>query len=258
MAEPGRKQIQKSLFIDIIMGLIFVLLLIVGLWITWVYYFRGPIDIVTDKDKLQVEQQMLAQAGEDYSSHFHNLDTAVLAGIKTGSTCLVCHGDYPHAKGRKVRSLFNAHAWFIACEVCHLKFEDGVEIEYRWFDNDSGLELTKLEGKDGNYGATIVPIKYEFWTAKRLDTPQNEDFINEYLQSEALFSDDQKKMAMERVHETLTKKPVYCDQCHINDGIFNFTDLLYSPQSTIHLESIDMGAMAKTYEEFHFPTLFDQ
>ncbi len=257
MPEPVRKKIKKSLFIDLIMGIVFISMLTVAVWLVWVYYFRGPISIVTENGKPQIKQQILALPRDEYSAHFHNYDAVVLAGIKTGSSCLHCHGDYPHSKDQKVRSLLNAHAWFIACETCHLEMEDGVEVKYLWFDNKSGAELTKLTGKNGDYGAAIVPVTYEFWAAKRLDAPRDEDFIHEYLQSEERLSDDQKKEAMKRVHNMLTKTPVYCDQCHVENGMLDFTELLYSTQSAQYLESIDMGAMARTYKEFHFPNLFD-
>ncbi len=256
--EPGRKEFQKSLFVDFIMALVFLALLTVALWIVWIYYFRGPIAIVTDRKSLQVEQEILAKARKDYSAHFHNMDSVVLAGIQTGSSCLVCHGDYPHWQDKKVRSLFNAHSWFIACEVCHLQFEDGEEIEYRWFDNDSGLKLTKLAGENSQYGAYIAPVVNGFLATKRLSALKNEDSIKAYLLAEDQFNDAQKKTALDAIHKALTKKPVHCDQCHKENGVLNFVELLYSPHVALYLESIDMGALTEIYQEFYFPDLLNQ
>jgi hypothetical protein len=257
MHNGDKKRTVKTLIFDMLMGLNFVFLLIVALWIVWVYYFRGPIEIVTGESK-DTDQELLIQARSEYTTHFHNLDLVVLKGIQTNPLCAEgCHGDYPHSKGRKVRSLFNAHAWFMACEVCHLKAEDSVGVVYRWLDNKTGEELTTLVGKDGDYGATIVPVRLNNGSMERLDIPPNADFIKEYTQTRDTLDDDQQKAAVEKIHETMAKEPIYCDKCHVEDSFLDFANLLYPPQTVMHLESIDMGAMAKTYKEFHLPPLFD-
>jgi hypothetical protein len=254
MHNGDKQSTLKTLIFDLIMGLNFVFLLIIALWLVWIYYFRGPIDIVTGKSK-QPDLELLIQARKEYTTHFHNLDLIVVKGIQTNPLCADCHGDYPHSKGRKVRSLFNAHSWFMACEVCHLKAEDRVAVVYRWLDNETGEELTELVGKDGVYGATIVPVKLNNGSIERLDIPANANFIKEYLQTRDQLNDDQKKATVEKIHETMAKEPIYCDRCHVEDSFLNFLDLLYPPQTAMYLETIDMGAMAKTYKEFHLPPL---
>ena len=256
MHNSAKKHTLKTLALDIFMGLNFVFLLMVAVWIVWVYYFRGPIDIVTGKTR-DSDQELLMQARSEYTKHFHGMDLVVIKGIQTGSLCVDCHGDYSHYKGQKVRALFNANSWFIACEVCHIKPEQGSVVVYRWLDNKTGHELTTLTGENGDYGATIVPLKIDNGKTSRLDRSED-DFIREYLQTRDKLNDEQKKAAEERMHETMTKDPVFCDQCHRENGFFNFTDLLYTPQTAKYLETLDMGAMAKTYKEFHFPTLFDK
>lgn len=256
MRDGDKKHPLKTLFVDIFMGLIFVILLVVSIWIIWVYYVRGPIDIVTSKEEGKAEQNLLIQAREEYSTHFHNLDKVVLDGIQTGSLCLKCHGDYPHYENKKVRGLFNAHSWFIACEVCHLKSDDGVQIVYKWLD-EYGNELVELEGSAGNYGAAIIPLKLEYGGKERLDQPADVSLIVEYIQKREHLNEELQKVADEAFHETMTKEPVFCDECHTENGILDFEELLYSPKRALHLETIDMGAMAKTYEEFHFPSIFE-
>jgi len=256
MHDNHQKRTLKTLLVDIIMGLTFIFLLIVALWLVWIYYFRGPINIVTGKSK-EADQELLIQAKKEYTKHFHNLDLVVVKGIQTGSQCLNCHGDYPHYKGQKVRALFNAHSWFIACEVCHVKPEESATVVYRWINNTDGNQLTRLSGENGDYGATIVPMKIENGNAIRIDNTEA-DFIREYMQTREQLDEKQKKAAEEKMHETMRKDPVYCDECHTQNGIFHFEELLYSPQSAMYLETLDMGAMAKTYKEFHLPSIFDK
>jgi len=257
MRDGDKKNPLKTLLVDIFMGLNFLFLLVIAIWIVWVYYVRGPIDIVTGKGIAEPEQNILIRAREEYSTHFHNMDKAVLNGIQTGSLCLECHGDYPHHENKKVRGLFNAHSWFIACEVCHLKSEDEDQIVYKWLDNNTGNELEELEGSIGNYGAAIIPLKSGHLGKERLDKPADVNFILEYIQRREHLNEELQKEVDERFHETMTKEPVFCDKCHTENGIFDFEELLYSPKRALHLETIDMGAMAKTYEEFHFPSIFE-
>lgn len=260
MRDANTTSIQKRLAVDAIMVLILVLLLGFAAWIVWVYYFRGPIDIETRGFVLttELEEPIKPTQVEKYTLiHFHNLDKVVLEGIKTGSSCLQCHGDYPHSESQKTRTFFNAHSWFMACEVCHMTPKSVEKVVYRWLDNDTGNELVRLQGKAGNYGGSIVPIKLENDTAKRLDHTADKEFIEQYLQTKDDLGDDQQKEAMEKIHEALTKSPLYCDKCHTDNGVLDFSRLLYTQKAVRHLESIDMGSMVKTYKEFHLPDIFD-
>jgi len=257
MLESEKKRTLKTLVIDTIMGIFFLYLLYIALWIAWVYYFRGPIDIVTSQEDLQSDQDLLNQAREEYTTHFHNLDIAVVNGIQSDSLCLDCHGDYSHSLNEKMRSMLNAHSWFIACEVCHSPVTEEMKIGYRWIDSETGQALTQLDGTPGNYGALIIPFTLASGTAKRLDENEEYEFTREYLQTRELLDKEQQEAAEERIHETMAETAVSCENCHTEDSLFDYVELLYPPQRALHLQSIDMGAMAKAYEEFFFPNIFD-
>lgn len=139
-----------------------------------------------------------------------------------------------------------------------MKFADDEAVEYQWIDNDSGSIVTKREGQNNDYRAHIAPVVNGYLTTKRMSALKNEDFIKEYLRSEAQLNDQEKTTAMVKIHKALTKEPVHCDQCHKENGLLNFTELLYSPQFALYLESLDMGAMTEIYKEFYFPDLLKQ
>lgn len=262
MPNSGAKQIVKQLAIDALMTLIFLALTGFSVWLLYIYFFRGPIDIETRgfvSRTIRTETVQPVQIEKYRISHFHNLDEIVLAGIQSQSLCVECHSDYPHSKNKKTRSFFNAHSWFMACEVCHIKPEKNEQFTYRWLEPSTGKPLTNLNGQPGVYGGLIVPLKKEDGNEKRLDVLSDEDqeYTEEFINVRKLLDDYQIEWAQDRIHKALSKQAVFCDSCHAEKGIFDFNQLLYSKQRSSHLESLDMASMIKSYKVFHLPNLFD-
>ena len=248
----------KRLFTDFVMGVVFLLLLAFALWIIWVYMFRGAFDTeaLLSKEKTVLEEIAARESGVTYE-HFHNVDEAVLAGAESASLCLRCHGNYPHSKAPDIRAFLNAHAFFVACEVCHIRAEEEERIDYKWLENGTGTPLTKLEGKAGSYGGMIVPLKTENGKVSRLDESADRDFIEEYLKLSSYFNADQQAEAKVRIHKDISSKPIFCDECHVKDGLFDFTQLLYSKEIAHRLESGEAATMVAKYNKFYLPTMFD-
>jgi len=262
MPDGGARQILKQLAVDTLMALIFLVLTGFAVWLMYIYFLRGPIDIETRgfvSRTIRTEEVQPIQVEKYRLTHFHNLDDVVVAGIQSKSLCVDCHSDYPHAKDKKTRSFFNAHSWFMACEVCHVKPEKTEQVKYRWLESDTGKALTSLKGQPGVYGGLIVPLKIENGAEQRLDVLSDEDqvYTEEFIKLSKNLDDYQVEWAQDRIHKPLSKKAVFCDGCHTQNGLLNFSQLLYSPQRVSHLESLDMASMVKTYKEFHLPTLFD-
>ncbi len=260
MDDTGCCQVLKRLAVDVLMVLVFVLLIGIAFWIFWVYFIRGPVDIETRgfvSRTVQNEAMRPSQAERYTLRHFHSLDEVVLGGIKSESLCVRCHGDYPHSKEKKVRTFYNAHSWFMACEVCHLKPEEKGDVVFRWLAHNTGAELTQLQGEAGDYGAMIVPVRLDDGDVKRLDESDDKEYIEEFIRLEENLADYQKELAQERIHKPLSKKTVSCGECHTTDGLLDFKGLLYSSKVTAHLESLDMGAMTSTYEQFHLPAILN-
>lgn len=262
MPNGNARRILKQLAVAALMTLIFLALAGFAAWLMYIYFLRGPIDIETRgfvSRTIRTEEVQPIQVEKYRLRHFHNLDDVVVAGIQTKSLCVACHSDYPHTKDKKTRSFLNAHSWFMACEVCHMKPEKSERVIYRWLEPDTGKALPSLSGQPGVYGGLIIPLKIENGSEKRLDVLSDEDqvYTEEFIRLRKNLDDYQTEWAQERIHKPLSKKAVFCDGCHTQDGLLNFSQLLYSPQRASHLESLDMASMVKTYKEFHLPTLLD-
>ena len=52
--------------------------------------------------------------------------------------CLRCHGNFCHNKSEEFRSYYNMHTFFLACETCHIRKEQGSAIQFKWFDDKTG------------------------------------------------------------------------------------------------------------------------
>ncbi len=252
----------KKLAVDLLMFIVFMILFLFTVWLFYIFYVRGPIQtenrgFVTKT--AEVETPKPTQVKEYMVEHFHNLDDMMLGGIKYKSDCVLCHGSYAHSESEKVRTFFNAHSWFVACEVCHVNPDEGETFVYRWFDNESNEEISELQGLPGSYGARIAPAKVENGVLARVGVYSGPDFIEQYLRRKLELNVNvvEMKPAMTEVHVSLAEEPVDCDGCHALEGRLPFREILYAENDAEHLESLDVGAMVKTYEEFHFPSLYD-
>ena len=258
MHDHGHIHPVKRLLIDFLMGAIFLLLAAFALWLIWLTFFRGIYDTgFSDAVLNQTEMERISLGVGVGNEHFHNLDAAVLAGAESPSLCLKCHGNYPHSKAPDVRAFLNAHAYFTACEVCHIRPAEGDQITYKWLDNKTGQELLTLEGKPGNYGGMIVPIRTENGVSRRLHESADKAFVEEYLELRATFNADQQAEAKVRLHKEISTKPIFCNECHDKDGILNFAKLKYSPVVVNRLEGGEVVTMITKYKKFYLPTMFD-
>ncbi len=262
MPSEDTKHCLKCLAVDLLMGLVFLALIGFGVWLIYIYFLRGPIDIETRgfvSRTVRSEEVQPIHVEKYRLSHFHNLDDVVLKGIPSESLCVKCHGDYPHTKEKKTRSFFNAHAWFMACEVCHIRPDNAEQVNYLWLEADTGEALTTLNGQPGVYGGQIVPLIVENQAQKRLDilSVTDQEFGEEFIKLREHLDEGQVKWSLKKIHKPLAKQAVFCDECHTRDGLLDFSQLLYSSQRVLHLQSLDMASMVKAYEEFHLPSLLD-
>lgn len=258
----SNKIIMRCLLVDALMGILFLALMAFGIWVFYIYFFRGPINIESRgfvSRTIRTEEVRPSDVEKYRLTHFHNLDEAVLAGIQSGSLCVSCHGDYPHTKDQKTRSFFNAHSWFMACETCHVKPSEGEKFTYRWLEFKTGKPMTSLDGQAGVYGGMIVPLRTTDGKEMRVDqlSAKEQEFTEEFIRLRKILDDYQIKMSNERIHKPLAKKAEFCDDCHTDKGVLKFDQLLYPTIRAKHLESLDMASMVSTYKEFHLPSVFE-
>ncbi|MCK4706510.1 MAG: hypothetical protein KAT90_13605, partial [Gammaproteobacteria bacterium] len=61
----------------------------------------------------------------------------------SASVCVRCHGNVPHDKSKELRSFLNMHAFYAACETCHIRpVDDQPEWAFRWYSKKDGKLVT--------------------------------------------------------------------------------------------------------------------
>ena len=193
------------------------------------------------------------------AGHFHILDETVYTDIENAPICLQCHGNFCHVKSEKLRSFYNMHTFFLACETCHIRKKEGEDITFKWFDDKTGDIVKELKGENGNFGAKLVPVKDgEGEELKRLDEfPEDEKAID-FIKNKDTYTAAEKKNFIEVcMKEHISEKAIECEECHQKNGYFDYKALGYDPVRSAELSRIEIVQMSKDYDEFYLPTMFD-
>jgi hypothetical protein len=155
----------------------------------------------------------------------------------------------------------------MACEVCHIAPKEGERFEYKWLRYGTNIPLTELKGKAGDYGGIIVPFRIEKGLAQRLDENASANsLLNEATAANlSPFENENKSKSTEarkikdylnmQMHKDLSSKPVFCNKCHMENGMLDFARLMYSPERAQRLKFGEGAAIIIQYKEFYLPTL---
>ncbi len=190
--------------------------------------------------------------------HFHIVDDHVAQAEPYHPICLECHGSYPHSKEKKVRAILNFHNGFLACMVCHVrKTPDDKSFSFVWVNRQTGATSTSVEGGFGKYPAKIFPVRETAGRVSKIIHPVDEKAAAEFMRLKDQFSPDQMAKAKIKLHENISKKPVFCDECHKKDGYFDFAKLGFPGNRVDHLTSTEITGMIDKYETFYMPEAID-
>lgn len=194
--------------------------------------------------------------------HFHHIGMTVESDET--NVCVRCHGAVPHDKSKAIRGFLNMHAFFLACETCHIQNKPGQNHwEFRWYEkkdgtivaNPPGLVSTEKE-KYGNYGTKIAPgtmtadSKFRF-----INGEKERAFVQEYIKNkEQLSSVEQSKMK-KVIHRMVDEKPLLCEGCHTTSQTpyLPFAELGYPQRRIRDLTSTEVVGMVNKYREFYIP-----
>jgi hypothetical protein len=188
------------------------------------------------------------------------------------SNCVRCHGNVPHDKSKEVRSFLNMHAFYTACETCHVRPEKSdAEVVFRWYDKETGeltvnpsvlveIEQAYAHPEEtsyptyGNYGAKIAPGVIEDDMFSFLRSEKDNVFIERYIKEQDLLSQQQKSQMKKVIHKEINKKPIECNQCHQEkDPYIPFAKLGYPPRRVDELTNTSVVGMIDKYKEFYIP-----
>ncbi|MES9970900.1 MAG: hypothetical protein ABW092_12775 [Candidatus Thiodiazotropha sp.] len=247
----------KMLLTDLLMGSIFLLLLSFAVWLVWITYFREYFDTgIIDNRSLTIMEQ-LTVSGLDPKEHFHNLDETVFKTANSPSVCMKCHGSYPHSKSKKIRAFLNAHAYFMACEVCHLQEKKRAHTRFMWLDDKTGKSMNFYPTK---FKAKIIPVETIAGSIRRLDESSDRQFIEHYLQNRNSLDADQEAAAKVRIHRNVSDSTIVCTDCHTTEKkpFLPYAELNYTEQRIEELSGTDIVGMLNKYKDFYMPNLFDR
>jgi len=188
------------------------------------------------------------------------------------SVCVRCHGNVPHDKSKEVRSFLNMHAFYTACETCHIRSEKGEStLAFRWYNKETGereanpTALVEIEKKYanpddasyptyGNYGVKIAPGTIENDAFSFLKTEKDKAFVERYVKEERALTQQQQSQMKKVIHKGINKKPIECNQCHQEkDPYIPFAELGYPPRRVDELTNTSVVGMIDKYKEFYIP-----
>lgn len=188
------------------------------------------------------------------------------------SICVRCHGNVPHDESEELRSFMNMHAFYLACETCHMTAEaDKPAYRFRWYDKDNGKivanpsALRDIEDSYrkaersypayGNYGVKIAPGTDDNGTFRLLHGKKDMEFVERYISEQERLDPEQKSQMKRVIHRGITKKPAECKSCHNEtDQFLPLAELGYPPRRIDELTTSSVVGMIHKYKEFYIPS----
>jgi hypothetical protein len=259
-----------SLFL---MKLLYILpFLVFGLWLLSLVYLHG-FDLKTSislskytKEKEEYVYKLIRKKDEPIPrEHFHMIDEYVERQDPNPPICFLCHGAYPHGKEKKVRALLNMHTGFIACYVCHARKDEPDEngraknkiAEFLWVDRTTGEFNNTADGEYGKYHAKIYPITLNEYNTRKIFSPITPEAAQQFLSLKLELKTKEFEEAKAKLHEPLSKKPVFCSDCHQKEGYLDFKKLGFPKRRIEHLVSSEIVGMIDKYKTFYLPSVID-
>ncbi len=193
--------------------------------------------------------------------HFHHVGMTIEPD--TSNVCIKCHGAVPHDRAKSIRAFLNMHAFFLACEVCHIPPKEGQpKWEFRWYDKSTGNAIANPPGlltleidKYGNYGAKIAPGSIKNGVFRFINTAKEREFVDEYLKKKDLLGETEQSKMKKVIHRKVAEEPLLCEKCHTDEGepYLPFAKLGYPPRRISALTSTEVVGMVKKYRKFYIP-----
>lgn len=191
------------------------------------------------------------------------------------SPCIRCHGTVPHDKSKEVRSFLNMHAFYLACETCHIQPKKGKpDWQFKWLDKETGQVVSNPQklvnidishrgenGKQdkyvsyGNYGAKIAPGYMENGQFRFISTEKEMEAVLNYIEKQDMLGTAQQSQMKKVIHRKVNNKPLKCTSCHKEKGAYlPFATLGYPPRRLEELTSTSVVGMIEKYKKFWIPS----
>ncbi len=189
--------------------------------------------------------------------HFHHIGFDI--GPDKRSYCVDCHGDMPHDALKEIRAFLNMHAFFVACETCHVRLEKGQKTGvFKWYDRKTGEIVPSPVKKDkpGAFMAKIIPFERVGGKLQRIDSLERMDFAREFREREKTLTEAQKSRAKKVIHKIVGKQPYMCEDCHQKEEPLLPLDAIGYPKERIDsITGTEAVGMIKNYTKFYMPRM---
>jgi len=218
---------------------------------------------LNNKDKKMIESYDLTS--------LHNKEQSFISGLNDDSACRQCHQLYPHSENNLVRALLNMHTGFMVCEVCHIKRNKFINLNYEWTDSENAHFVGNPYGsyfnpktgkakKSKNFISRISVYKIENGKKRSLMNTWDTEKAKLYVSEEGKLEVDVKKKRLRYFHKDISKKKisVACDECHSSNSILDFKQLGFDKKKTKHLIYLNIKGLVTKYKTFYFPNLFEE
>jgi len=247
-------------------------LIVFGLWLISHVYISGfdlsEFSSVGSENQDDTMSKMILQQNDMVPrDHFHMTDTYIEEKSPNLPVCADCHGTYAHGKEKKLRAIYNMHAGYLACTVCHVRKDGGdaeggallknEKVAFLWMDRETGDFKTSVNGAYGKYTAMIYPTILSAQGKRRIVTPIEPEAAQEFLRMWPERTPDEFDAARKKLHETISKEAVSCSDCHKKDGYLDFLKLGFPKQRVDDLVSNEFVGMIDKYQTFYLPSVID-
>ena len=189
--------------------------------------------------------------------HFHHIGFDV--GPDKRSYCIDCHGDIPHDAVKELRAFLNMHAFFVACQTCHVKLEKENKTGiFKWYDRRTGEIVASpvKKNKPGTFSAKIIPFEKSDGKLQRIDSEDKMSFAKEFKEKENTLTELQKSKSKKYIHNIVSKKPYLCEDCHQKEKPLLPLEALGYPKERIDsITSTEVVGMIKNYTQFYMPKM---
>jgi hypothetical protein len=189
-------------------------------------------------------------------NEFHK--TGRKAVTDSQNLCISCHGDIPHYKEKETRVFLNMHAFFMACETCHIRSESRMKTRFVWYEKITGRERERIDLSRflGNTPYKIMPVKRD--GTKLYGTEKMNKYVDQFKSNVKKMIPSEKKAALEIVHKPMTKveNAVKCEECHKserNTTYLPFKQIGYPERRVDQLVGNEVVGMIGKYKEFYLP-----
>jgi len=215
--------------------------------------------VLEDKEKEKFYRGYRITTEKELKGFYHNI--ALKVGPDNRSLCIKCHGDFPHGETKHIRAFLNMHAFFLACETCHIRPEEKEEpLYYQWYDRESGAIVKNPEigtAPIDTLDLRLVPCRMENGELLREDSDERIKYTDDFIRmvEEGTLSYEEDKEKLKKIHDHINPESIQCQECHTKENpLLPYEKIGYSERRVGYLCSEEISRMIREYKLFSTPS----